>query len=322
MSTLYFNDKVVLCVHARLSVGLPITEQYGMGLHPPHLCLALPVQTILSIVCIFIQSVICSIRRFWLTTSKFITFMNYILFQRKKNQPVLCHGTMERNARIPIGSIILCDGCGMTLRYNMDKMTVQEYKIPSGEEKCDVVCRNCDLIIPKEMKCKICDTLISRDTCICSCERNFLMDGEHKTERVSYFCRFDCQRAYEKLIIKNGRSLGKNFNHTCAQCGRIMPSMKKCGNCRMDRYCSDQCVRKHWPKHKSLCKERVAIDRSRRAKKMCHYCEKEASSGFKKCSRCLGVRYCSEACQRAHWPTHKPICNKYTRLNRADKKKE
>lgn len=28
-----------------------------------------------------------------------------------------------------------------------------------------------------------------------------------------------------------------------------------------------------------------------------------------KCGRCLLVRYCSEDCQRAHWPSHKPYCN-------------
>jgi len=29
---------------------------------------------------------------------------------------------------------------------------------------------------------------------------------------------------------------------------------------------------------------------------------------LKQCSRCKTVAYCSSACQRAHWQTHKPLC--------------
>ena len=31
---------------------------------------------------------------------------------------------------------------------------------------------------------------------------------------------------------------------------------------------------------------------------------------FKKCSGCLGVKYCSQSCQRVHWKEHKKVCNK------------
>ena len=30
-----------------------------------------------------------------------------------------------------------------------------------------------------------------------------------------------------------------------------------------------------------------------------------------KCSRCRAVRYCSEACQRAHWPSHRVVCSEH-----------
>ena len=30
--------------------------------------------------------------------------------------------------------------------------------------------------------------------------------------------------------------------------------------------------------------------------------------GLKTCNRCKRLRYCSVACQRAHWPAHKPEC--------------
>jgi hypothetical protein len=29
---------------------------------------------------------------------------------------------------------------------------------------------------------------------------------------------------------------------------------------------------------------------------------------FKKCARCLVVKYCSESCQRVHWKEHKKVC--------------
>ncbi len=36
-----------------------------------------------------------------------------------------------------------------------------------------------------------------------------------------------------------------------------------------------------------------------------------ATSGLKRCSGCRAVRYCSEACSRAHWRVHKAECRRY-----------
>ena len=42
----------------------------------------------------------------------------------------------------------------------------------------------------------------------------------------------------------------------------------------------------------------------------CAHCgEVEPMMGdFKRCSRCKKIHYCSSACQKAHWKTHKPTC--------------
>merc|ERR1712098_706591 len=42
----------------------------------------------------------------------------------------------------------------------------------------------------------------------------------------------------------------------------------------------------------------------------CANCKKEETSEkeFPKCSRCSFVHYCSKACQKADWQSHKQIC--------------
>ncbi|KAH7921469.1 hypothetical protein BV22DRAFT_1038637 [Leucogyrophana mollusca] len=47
------------------------------------------------------------------------------------------------------------------------------------------------------------------------------------------------------------------------------------------------------------------IDNNLADVKVCYICRKSAKS---KCSKCKMVTYCSQACQRSHWKTHKPLC--------------
>lgn len=45
---------------------------------------------------------------------------------------------------------------------------------------------------------------------------------------------------------------------------------------------------------------------------MCSACgiqPTKETGNFKQCSACKTVHYCSPACQRRHWPDHKPQCN-------------
>lgn len=44
----------------------------------------------------------------------------------------------------------------------------------------------------------------------------------------------------------------------------------------------------------------------------CASCSKPATHDepLQQCSRCKSVRYCGSACQRAHWPKHKVMCQR------------
>lgn len=42
------------------------------------------------------------------------------------------------------------------------------------------------------------------------------------------------------------------------------------------------------------------------------------TDNLKHCARCKNVSYCSKACQRAHWQTHKPSCHFRVLLPPAD----
>jgi hypothetical protein len=46
------------------------------------------------------------------------------------------------------------------------------------------------------------------------------------------------------------------------------------------------------------------------------YCSNSGCDGvgLKKCTGCKEARYCGEACQLAHWPTHKGECTKAAEL--------
>ena len=51
----------------------------------------------------------------------------------------------------------------------------------------------------------------------------------------------------------------------------------------------------------------------------CHRCREQqtAARHLRACTGCYQVRYCSKACQKAHWPRHKFDCRGY-RLKPAD----
>lgn len=56
------------------------------------------------------------------------------------------------------------------------------------------------------------------------------------------------------------------------------------------------------------------------AEKYCITCGKSDSINL--CSRCKGVWYCNERCQKADWPCHKLLCSKYGKVNEIEPLKD
>jgi hypothetical protein len=105
----------------------------------------------------------------------------------------------------------------------------------------------------------------------------------------------------------------------------------KCAACQTMYYCSVECQRVDWPKHKGECEQMNTTAAETAAKAAaaaaaekaaashtpvlpcCLACSKTSGEGgaaLSKCSRCQEARYCSRACQIKDFPQHKKVCKK------------
>ena len=50
------------------------------------------------------------------------------------------------------------------------------------------------------------------------------------------------------------RDVKKRLMRNCEGCGVIRKGLKKCGRCKVARYCSRECQSSHWKAHKKECK--------------------------------------------------------------------
>lgn len=102
-----------------------------------------------------------------------------------------------------------------------------------------------------------------------------------------------------KQKIRNIRKdLGIPSSSYCAACAKSSHGqLKRCSGCKTRFYCSVECQRNDWQKHKPVCHPCSC----------CIGCG-EASKKLKYCSRCKIARYCSSKCQKDNWHQHKLIC--------------
>jgi hypothetical protein len=103
----------------------------------------------------------------------------------------------------------------------------------------------------------------------------------------------------------------------------------KCGACQAMYYCSVECQRVDWPKHKDECKQikataetatkaAAAVAAKAAANQTpsvpcCLACSKTSGEGgaaLSKCSRCQDARYCSRECQIKDFSRQKKVCKK------------
>ena len=59
----------------------------------------------------------------------------------------------------------------------------------------------------------------------------------------------------ETTTEEEEKGKAKKAARVCEKCGKEAEKMKKCSACRLARYCSEECQREDWKKHKGSCKK-------------------------------------------------------------------
>jgi hypothetical protein len=126
----------------------------------------------------------------------------------------------------------------------------------------------------------------------------------------------------------------RELRRVCGACSTTPDKNKgkfnKCGECQAIYYCSVECQRVDWPKHKGECMQMKATAAEAATKAAaavaakaaafhtpvvpcwlaCSKTSGEGGAALSTCSRCLEARYCSRECQVKDFPRHKKVCKK------------
>lgn len=79
------------------------------------------------------------------------------------------------------------------------------------------------------------------------------MDPDTGNCNVYHFCGGKCTRLGIKKFNRHRKQKGTKPEYYCSNCAE-RGRLKSCSRCRLTRYCSTECQKQHWSKHKKVCK--------------------------------------------------------------------
>ena len=187
---------------------------------------------------------------------------------------------------------------------------------PEVESKKAVVdaCSYCNTITSSLRKCSGCHKV---KYCNKDCQhKHWIM---HKFE-CDHTSKFSSERVKNSEDVRKSTEFKVDENK-CSYCSSSDTMLRRCTACYKVRYCSEDCQKKHWSRHKREC-IRKTEDGKELTKQSnlnpnmseevsivtCSYCSSTSAGKLMKCSRCHKVSYCDKECQLKHWASHKKEC--------------
>lgn len=97
------------------------------------------------------------------------------------------------------------------------------------------------------------------------------------------------------------------YLESCVVCGTF-DELKACQRCKKQKYCSVQCQKADWKRHKAYClkEEENWTEHNQTVGPICAYCRNASTSIA--CPGCKVVYYCSKFCKQQDWIKHKVTC--------------